>query len=987
MCKKFLILVVLLACTFCLYAQDARAIKIDAIKRELSIYMAAHKGSKHAPEIEQQIQQQLNSNEHGHELTIAQKKKRQEALNAFFWENQFWKAHPEYEAYVSQRDVEAMANLCENGSFEDGNNAFTHSGSMATGGSNNCAVAGTIPFNPTIASSSTSDVPNRMELVTAANDPLVAGLRTARTGNRALRINSRRNAAGQPCTPDLQNINFNSEIDKASTTFTVSSDATTLSFWFAVVMQFPDHVELNGRNPFFTARLRDHNTNTIQTICLDPSQNNMLSAGTVCLNPLVWQPWRCGVFDLSNSREHQVTLEFLAADCLFQAHFGYAYIDDICIDCDSPSDLGNVDITTADDCFTNGVSYSGTFILPAVAGSTLSNITVLLRQNGSLLSFQTATIAGNTFSGTFPANLFVDGNMYDLIARATFNVPGVGTVITTKEIMPGINNDFKATKEGCCDITDKPDFTIQTNCNNGVFTVALTANDTDPMTHIWNLYQTSAPAVSGGVLAATSSSGATATFNITDFSKFYYVTHGIVDDCYTLREAVTSITLPQANFSFNFADALNVPKTTFCFGETIKLNATMGTNVTGYYIDAWRRPIGNNAAPSWYAGLGWFSGQPSMVDLTAAFSGLANPAYFEPGYEYEIKLAVTNPNLCIGWSEKLMRFKVECCAGFFKPCFQLDPEPNLSQQSNSLWVRNFNTYWATAGAVHEWYVLSSPNPSGGPYTLVNIVTSTGQTDVLVYSNAQYGVQYKVIHKLKTKCGEFCCAQSDCANCKGADVVQEVDCRILDSLSCSVPAGLAGSCSRGVLVWNPVLNASGYVVEISYNDPACCRSPYAPVGARYEVKGTSLLLGSIILPRYDCFRWRVMTKCANGATSAWSEWKCYSCKGDLDDGGGSGQLFRSITGSTEVETKFQLSPTVLPNPNKGDMTLSMQAPGDLVLSVDVIDAQGSRVKTIARKTCKGGTFNTQLSLGAAAKGVYTVVFNTNYGTFRKKVIVQ
>jgi hypothetical protein len=282
-------------------------------------------------------------------------------------------------------------------------------------------------------------------------------------------------------------------------------------------------------------------------------------------------------------------------------------------------------------------------------------------------------------------------------------------------------------------------------------------------------------------------------------------------------------------------------------------------------------------------------------------------------------------------------------------------------------------------------VLSSPNPSGGPYTLVNTVTSTGQTDVLVYSNAKYGVQYKVIHKLKTKCGEFCCVQSDCANCKGVDVVQEVDCRILDSLLCPPPTGLVGSCSNRTLTWNPVINALGYVVEIIYNDPACCRSPYAPVGARYEVKGASLSLGSIISPRYDCFRWRVMTKCANGSTSSWSEWQCYSCSGNL--GGGGGQLSGRVTSSNKVESQLQLSPTVSPNPNRGDMTLSMQAPGDLVLSVDVINAQGIRVKTIARNTCKGGQFNTQLSLGAVTKGVFTVVFNTNYGTFRKKVIVQ
>lgn len=1116
--KNLLTLFILLACALGLYAQDNRAAKIETIRQELNSFVAAKKGQPHTAAIEKQIQQQLNVQEPGHELTPVQKKQRYAELSTFMWENQFWKANPTYETYVTQRDVGPMTNFCANGGFENGNNAFTHFGSVFSGGgSNNCTFAGSIPFNPTNTIASTANVANRMVVVPQGNDPVVTGLQRVRTGDSALRINSNLNAAGTACSATVGV--FGAQVDKAATNFTVSNNATTLSFWFAVVMQDPTHTGSNGQNPFFTARLRDEVTGVVQTICLDPSQNNMLIADSLCQVRVLWQPWRCGTFDLSQSRNHRVTLEFIAADCAATGHFGYAYIDDICIGCDVPGNIGFVTLASNDDCFTDGVSFNGNITLPTRPGSTLQSLTVQLWQNGSFIANVPVTITGNTFTGTVPAGLLTNGANYDLIAVATFNIPGAGTSTVVSEINPGINNDFTATTDGCCDITDTPNFTIQTNCVNGVFVVTATASDLDPQTHEWSLFQTTTPGTSGGVLVA-SGTGTSVTFNITDYSKFYYIRHRIWDACYGWREVSVAISLPQANnVNYYFVDGQNNPKTKFCYGDTIKMIISGLSNYTNYYLDVWRRPIGSSQNFSFYAGLGWTNGQPTMIDLTAVFAGQNPPVYFDPNFEYEVKLAVADPNRCIAWTEIKRRFTVECCDNFIKADFLLDITPAVNDYQ--LTAISFNTY-PFANASHEWYVLSSPNQTGGPYTPVTSLTSTTQTTVPLFNNAQYGLYYTVIHKIITKCGEVCIkrtqyqtglgrgteatastqsqvdcclafqfwpngagtppsdftgkfelgstpngngtytintylsnaysnnpnvthewyvfsspnpsggpytqvgqgtganfsyspadyalyyfvihrvkspcgtlcyGQSICQNCRETvdapcELCGPIDCALLDNLlnGCGIPINLTADCDKQALIWNPVPNAVQYAVEVSFNDPRCCRSANLPSGFLWnDIKDPYILFASFSNVRWDCLSFRVKAKCENGE-SAWSDWVCViPCRGVVDGSATTGKA-----GITNIQEKaiIALEPRISPNPNNGAMTLSLQAPSDLVLSIDVVDAQGSRVTTIPRNTYKGGLFTTKLNLGAkVGKGVYTIVFNTNFGTFRKKVIVQ
>jgi hypothetical protein len=746
--KKYcLTLALFLLCAMTMYAQ----ISTEKIQQELNSWMAAKKSQPLPADIEKMIVQQAAVTEPGKTLTAAEQKKQIEDLRAFYTENMFWRANPDYENSITKRLVGNGENLCNNGGFENGNTAFTHFGSGFSGGSNNCTFVNSMAWNPTIASSAANNVANRMQVVTGGSDPVVPGLSRTRNGNGALRINSHLNASGGSCS------SYGAQVDKAATTFVVDARSSTLTFWYAVVMQNPSHAGSGGQNPFFTARVRNESTGAlIQQICFDPSQNNLQAGGTNCNSNILWQPWTCATFNLSQFAGQRVTLEFIAADCGAGAHYGYAYIDDICTGCNTLGNNGALTIASNDNCFTNGISFNGTFSTPPTPGATLQSLTVQLRRNGTTLTSITPTITGNTYTGTVPASFFTNGTAYDLIAVATFNVPGMGQVITTTEIQPGINNDFTAVTTGCCDPNDSPGFTISTACNNGVFSVTVTATDLDPTGHQWYLMETNVAGntTNGATVGQIGAIqyGTTTTFTITDLNKFYYIKHGIMHNCYTWKEERTPIQTPQAANVFNFEDADGAVKNTFCFGEDVYLDGTASTGEASYFIDAWRRPIGSTTAFTWYGSLGWFQGQAGIINLSQSFRSLATPVYFEPGYEYSIKLALENRPNCIGWTPREQAFKVICCTDYIKPNYLLDITPAAT--SYSLTAQGFTTY-ANINAVHEWYVLSSPNQTGGPYTPVTSLSSTTQTTVPLFSNAQYGLFYTVIHKVRTKCGDVC----------------------------------------------------------------------------------------------------------------------------------------------------------------------------------------------------------------------------------------
>jgi Secretion system C-terminal sorting domain len=431
---------------------------------------------------------------------------------------------------------------------------------------------------------------------------------------------------------------------------------------------------------------------------------------------------------------------------------------------------------------------------------------------------------------------------------------------------------------------------------------------------------------------------------------------------------------------FNFEDANGIIKTEFCYGENVYMDATASQYETSYYIDIWRRPIGSTENFSWYNGLGWFVGEAGIKNLSDAFAKLTFPSYLTPGYEYSLKLALSNS--CVGWESREQTFKIDCCDNYFNGDFLLDV--SASQGSYAMTAKNFQTY-TNVNLTHEWYVLSSPNPSGGPYTPVALTTTTNQTQVTVLNNAQYGLFYSVFHKIKNSCGDICTRRVQYQTSLGRintspDIsAAPIDCSILETLwpNCPTPVWAAGDCWS--LYWTDVPGATGYVIEFNYNDPLCCYTPYAQFTTTVETSESYYNTNYPLPPQYSCFSWRVAAKCG-AVRGPWTSKICYNCSDSY--------LFRKGQGNTKTDQeKTALNPVVSPNPSNGTMTLSLKAPGDLTLTVEVYSTYGKLVQTLKQKTIPGGQFASTLTLPATEKGLYTVVFKTNYGVFSKKVVVQ
>ncbi|WBX75281.1 hypothetical protein PG911_11490 [Tenacibaculum ovolyticum] len=109
---------------------------------------------------------------------------------------------------------------------------------------------------------------------------------------------------------------------------------------------------------------------------------------------------------------------------------------------------------------------------------------------------------------------------------------------------------------------------------------------------------------------------------------------------------------------FHFQDPNGQVKNSFLCNEDIYLNGNASLGESQYYIDVWRRDVGNSVPFTWKQRLGtdgWTMGQVGVLNLTQIF---ANQNYeFESGYEYQIKLATANPP-CVDWEETKHTFTI-----------------------------------------------------------------------------------------------------------------------------------------------------------------------------------------------------------------------------------------------------------------------------------------------------------------------------------------
>ncbi|EDP97086.1 zinc-dependent metalloprotease family protein [Kordia algicida OT-1] len=525
-----------------------------------------------------------------------------------------------------------------------------------------------------------------------------------------------------------------------------------------------------------------------------------------------------------------------------------------------------------------------------------------------------------------------------------------------------------------CDVTDSPDFEINVICDDGTWKVSVQALDLDPQNHWWGLYQTDtqgevsdANTVDGPI--GSIQNGETANFNWLDMSKRYYIKHGIwTEGCYGWREkriAIEPFYVEPADF--HLEDENNEQKDTFCIGEDIWAdgNATVGEG--RYNIHAWRVV---NGQKQWFGSIGWYFGEMDEVNITEEFAALDNPKYFTEG-EYILTIAFMNLSECEVWTPVEKSFKVTCCDDFIEANFFLDPE-HVNNETFNLSAVSYETY--NSSFQHEWYILSSPNLTGGPYT-----PESFQIGENFSYNAAYGKCYFVIHKVISDCGEVCYGRSVCQSERSGE---KGSCELCDEISCDILDQWWPPCSETVaptnvqvsgstISWDPVPGATGYIVEPARVWPSDCRCDYPVSITTRETTETSI---NISLGKLRCSAVVVRAICGEGVTSQPSEIVCI---------GG-----ERLASEPHEPVKPIDDAQVAPNPNNGEMTFKVTTSETLPVNIEVRSFNGI---LIYNTTIEARANTTQsVHWNGTAKlsdGIYFVSFKTDKDIITKKVIVQ
>jgi len=261
-----------------------------------------------------------------------------------------------------------------------------------------------------------------------------------------------------------------------SKTFIVAPAQSTITFWYAVVLEDPGH----ACEPFFQVRVTDAAGNIVpgafdfgngsDTIVADLTNPFFQTKGHI-----VYKDWSCAQIDLSTQIGKQVTVEFVTADCGAGGHWGYAYIDAFCGNCKG-SPTGNIeyDCEQSTQCGPGRICFD--YSLPQM-GSTTGTVTIMLDiyQNGTLLTQLTSPLlsSGTSFCYNItPAaipgiNLSLGG--FDFAATASFAIGStslgqikVGTA--PDGITQGQNNDYQIACKSCEEIGKDQDAYLQKQC-------------------------------------------------------------------------------------------------------------------------------------------------------------------------------------------------------------------------------------------------------------------------------------------------------------------------------------------------------------------------------------------------------------------------------------------------------------------------------------------------------------------------------------------
>ncbi|MEW5676116.1 T9SS type B sorting domain-containing protein [Flavobacterium enshiense] len=181
-------------------------------------------------------------------------------------------------------------------------------------------------------------------------------------------------------------------------------------FNYKTVLQSIEDSGHEGEQPFFKARIIRSNGWVVNEFCVIGDPTNCIftqapnyEAGSIILYTQNWQTGSLDISSIPNNEEF--TIEFTAARCGLGAHFGYAYVDDLCLKHSDENLQGSIELDPLFKiCPTLPISVCGNFTVPNSGGvsANIDSITLnVFDQNNALIYSTSNTSSLDLNSKTF----------------------------------------------------------------------------------------------------------------------------------------------------------------------------------------------------------------------------------------------------------------------------------------------------------------------------------------------------------------------------------------------------------------------------------------------------------------------------------------------------------------------------------------------------------------------------------------------------------
>jgi hypothetical protein len=256
-----------------------------------------------------------------------------------------------------------------------------------------------------------------------------------------------------------------------------------LKFNYKAVLQSVYDNSHTDNQAFVKARILDKNKVVVNEFCLVGDEKNCIfskvPSQTSSYVTLYTTNWQSGFLDISSiPNNEEFTVEFMASRCGLGGHFGYMYVDDICLLHSAENLQGSVELDPLNKvCPTLPVSVCGTYTIPNSGGiaASVKNITLTIYNSNNVSVYSTSTTSSldttnKKFCFTLNATDFPNSTSanYNVGVQVDYDISGTSCTGTTfnSAIDPDANSGWDISFLNCT-----------SNCNISVTTTKLSQCD------------------------------------------------------------------------------------------------------------------------------------------------------------------------------------------------------------------------------------------------------------------------------------------------------------------------------------------------------------------------------------------------------------------------------------------------------------------------------------------------------------------------------